>query len=508
MSNKTDHRQVWASYALMAMLAALACLALFYDLSGGSLFNSDDPIYASIARDMYRSGNMLDLTYQGQLIFEKPPFLFWCISLFYSILGVNDLSARLPDVLSALGVLGAVFLLARRDNQSGPLRRALPGLFAAAFLLSSFLFYFNARRVMTDMPFLLFVLLFFYFLSSARTAVNLSLAGLFGGLSMLTKGTAFAVPLFAAAIWVFASGAWRQWRFKDWLWFLGPLAVVGGSWHLYEVGVHGGEFLGTYLGYHAVSRLSSSLVGDTGPGYYVSLMLDLEGPVYTLLVASGVTLAFLSAALEKRKTDLLLAIFLALYLVLIVLMKTRLDHYILPVLVVAAIYVGRGLCLAADAVVGWSGKPWLRLVTVGVGAWAIFWMFQQHNHQAMVSADFSPATRELASGIAEYEGPLVVFNVYNPTIGWYADKPVQVWSLNPVQCEVLSSIDMLRRADFVWCPTPLEIGPRLREIRPALLTTDQNQAALLSYLPGGFQGVYRERRAYNEVALIPIVENP
>ena len=55
----------------------LAYLAYFYDLSATGLLGPDEPRYASIAREMARSGDWITPRLWGAPWFEKPALLYW-----------------------------------------------------------------------------------------------------------------------------------------------------------------------------------------------------------------------------------------------------------------------------------------------------------------------------------------------------------------------------------------------------------------------------------------------
>ena len=109
-----------------------------------------DPVesnYALTALEMVRSGDWLSPQIYGTYWYDKPIFLYWLLSLSYSLLGTTDLAARLPAVLfgTASCTLAAWFAL----RQTG--RRTTAILFAA-MTVTSLIFWFVSRSVITDQP--------------------------------------------------------------------------------------------------------------------------------------------------------------------------------------------------------------------------------------------------------------------------------------------------------------------------------------------------------------------
>lgn len=494
-----DNNQLWPVRAIPVVLAGLAAVLLCHNLDTGSLLNSDDPIYAGIARDAYRSGEFLDFSYQGSLVFEKPPLYFWMLSGAYSLLGVNDLAARLPAAVCSLGLLGLLFFLVRGKGEGLKFGGLLGGTATVLFLLASGQFYFNSRRVMTDLPFWLFVFLFLLLFARDKTTRGRILAGLALGLAVMVKGPAVAVPVAAAFLYFVFSGDVRRWRLREWLSFVLPPVLVAGWWHGYQIAVHGTDFLGTYLGYHAVARITSSLVTETGPLFYVERLFDLEGPILGGIVLFGIVLAPLRAVRSRDPAEMLLTIFLALYIPLIVLMKTRLEHYLLPVVIVSITMLGRTIAALGERLKdGWPQAAAAAVVSILAVS-----MFLGNNAFHLASSDYSHSTRELATAAGKVDRPLVTFNVYAPAAGWYADRKVQTWSTDERLCGHLESIDMLRRSGSVWCTDGAEVVRALSANGLVVLCRRASFPELEGYVKRGGTGSLERKESGNMVGLFP-----
>jgi 4-amino-4-deoxy-L-arabinose transferase-like glycosyltransferase len=96
------------------LLAAFTLVFFSLNLGGYDLWPADEPRYAQVAQEMLDSGNWLSPTVNGESYLEKPPLLFWSQALLSLPLGhVNEWTARLPSVLSAVAVVLLTYLLAR-----------------------------------------------------------------------------------------------------------------------------------------------------------------------------------------------------------------------------------------------------------------------------------------------------------------------------------------------------------------------------------------------------------
>lgn len=516
-------RPSFPGWLIPAAFGCVAAVALLFNLGGGSLVNSDDPIYASIAREAITSGEYLDFTYQGGRLFEKPPVLFWGIATGYATFGIGDLAARLPAALAGICLLLLVYwvvlsaAVGTEQNRQNRWREHLPGnpadhigaLFAGLLLLSSDLFYFNARRVMTDIPFLLFTLGCFACLAAVaggiqrgRTKLVLAAAaGTLAGLAVMTKSMAFGPPAAAIVLWFVITRQYRSWGKGEIAAFCVSGLVVAGWWHGYQVMRHGEEFLGAYLGYHVAARMTSALTGQTGPGFYLELLLEREGWLCTLLYGTGLLCGPVMAWRTRRPLDVLLAVFGLLYGGLIVVMQTRLPHYVLPLLVVGTFFVGRlaGLLMAR------ATNKALQLAVILVLVLGSGILFSVHNGYHLMSGEYSEGHKLLAPQLARQEAATVAFNDYNVATGWYADREVHLWSTDEKLCQVMAGTDMLVRTNYFWCPgTSRAIVERLRLERPLLVTRrGQEEAVQLLLLDSGLQSHYALHRAGNMTAFFP-----
>src|SRR5262245_62003052 len=91
------------------------CAGVFYavGIGNGSQLNSDDVLYAQMAREMLHSGNLFDNSWLGVVHFEKPPLLLWCLALSGWLFGFGEVALRLPITLWSVAGLAALYLLAR-----------------------------------------------------------------------------------------------------------------------------------------------------------------------------------------------------------------------------------------------------------------------------------------------------------------------------------------------------------------------------------------------------------
>jgi 4-amino-4-deoxy-L-arabinose transferase-like glycosyltransferase len=78
-------------------------------VSPPSLMDDVDAVQAQIARNMLSSGDWVTARLDGVVYLEKAPLIYWLIAISFKIFGAYDWAARIPVVLSALGLAWVTF---------------------------------------------------------------------------------------------------------------------------------------------------------------------------------------------------------------------------------------------------------------------------------------------------------------------------------------------------------------------------------------------------------------
>lgn len=88
----------------LGLLVFLAVLALSLPQAALlPLFDRDEPRFAEASREMRQSGNFIVPTFNHAPRYAKPPLIYWCQALAYTLFGENAFSARLPSLLATAG---------------------------------------------------------------------------------------------------------------------------------------------------------------------------------------------------------------------------------------------------------------------------------------------------------------------------------------------------------------------------------------------------------------------
>ena len=313
------------------------------------LLDRDEPRFAEASREMLQSGNYVVPTFNGAPRYAKPPLIYWCQTLSFSIFGENALAARLPSLLA---VAGTALLLFYWGNRLGSAQAGLIAGLAYAFCLQTM----QQGRVATADA----LLIFFTTLAGLagwrllalgqkpETTRSWNLWGLilaiaFGG-GFLAKGPEAFLPFVPLLICGRRMGLRALAAFAAIL-ALGLLLVA--AWAIPAYLETGGAYWREGLGHDVGDRMVTGFQGHGAStvGWYLLLL-----PLYLLLfwlsaLPWSPLLVFyrrqLFAFRDSDWTDRYLLWNAGLIFAVFSLMVTKLPHYTLPAFPFLALFFGR-----------------------------------------------------------------------------------------------------------------------------------------------------------------------
>jgi 4-amino-4-deoxy-L-arabinose transferase-like glycosyltransferase len=327
------------------LLALLVASALLFSAAPGlSLLSMDDAFYARIAIEAERSGRFFTMTWAEQPNFQKPPLQSWLVGRFFAVFGEHDLSARLPSILMALGVLAMTYRIGALTV--GP-AAALTGV--AGLALSPY-FCDHARRVMQEIPSAFWTALaMLIFLESRRRPRLMLLFALPLGAAILTKSLLGLVPLLVVLTSAIAVPVLRGTLRNPWTWagILGGLALAA-IWTIEQ----GWQFGSAALREHYLREVGPRAVTSADPlrfllGYPVELM-DSFQPV-ALPAGLGAFVLWRNRA-ARGETGLALVIWAFVPMLALNVLSGRAPRYIFPLFPSLALCAGFWLAHVAPAV--------------------------------------------------------------------------------------------------------------------------------------------------------------
>jgi 4-amino-4-deoxy-L-arabinose transferase-like glycosyltransferase len=331
---------VLSKAARYAFVILALYLLFFFALGNVGLLGPDEPRYASIGREMARSGDWVTPRLWGQAWFEKPALLYWMTGLAFRLGIGEDLAPRLPVALASVAFLIFYYLTLRR------LFGSTAAFFAAAILGTSAGWLALSEIGVTDLPmsaaFAAAMLLGLEWMNKGGE-LKLVAAGALLGLAVLAKGL---VPLVLVLplLWM----ARRRWR--GWLrpWPILAFVAVAFPWYVLCTMRNGAAFLQEFFWRHHFERFTSgSLMHQQPVWYYIPILLAGFYP-WTPLLA----LLFRRKFYADSSRRFLLA-WLLFGFVFFSASTNKLPGYLLPLFPAAAALLGVGLAE------GRKGGKWL-----------------------------------------------------------------------------------------------------------------------------------------------------
>lgn len=214
MLNTTKNRILFL--VLLVFVLVTYFVGLFVDVAG------DAGKYAAIAKNIFRTGDFINLSIHGEPYLQKPPFLFWLSSVGYYFFEPSNFSYKLLPVLYSFFGVFCVYKLANSlfDKRVGQI--------AALLLVVSEFYFLYSVDVHTDLVFssnVTFALWQLYEYLKTKKAYNFILSFFAVGLAVLSKGIIGAsVPAFALAVYLLAQKEYKE--FVNPKWILGILIVA------------------------------------------------------------------------------------------------------------------------------------------------------------------------------------------------------------------------------------------------------------------------------------------
>ena len=419
-----------------ALVGVLALAYLAVGVGGGSHFDSDDTLYAQMAREMVQSGDWVDNRWSDTVLFEKPPLYLWSLAVVGSAFGWDEWAMRLPNTLFAVAALLGLFVLGRGLDLP---RR--PVLLAVGLMAGSFLFLLMARRLMTDIPLVACLVWAAAALAHGRTR----LFGVACGLAVLAKGPAAAPLVLALVIFGLVD---RGLTLRSLAIAAGIGLAVAAPWHILVTARHGGEFWSGYVGYHVGARATSSVV----PGRTLVQMLEVA-LLERVLLAMG--LAGLGLALArglKARCDRLAVLWLAFTWIPVLVSTTRLPHYLLPMVPALALLAVRPI----------PTQWWEHRLAGLVGPAVVLLAFAAHPSKLAfwLDPDFGPTEQLLGEEIADAAGDDDLVATYNGTTAaltfYSGGRRIVMYTDDPRFHEVMDGVLMVRRAGVLHALSPTE----------------------------------------------------
>ena len=386
-------------------IAAAASVIFFVNLGRPALFDMDEALYASTAREMLTRGDWIVPYFNGQMSAIKPPLSFWGMMAGFELFGPGhwEWGARFLSALFGVATALCAFHLGRI------LCNARVGFWTGLITASTIVFTISARAATVDSALTLLTTAAFLLFVLARkngsgvgiqgsgeiTSLNLPYAILMYasiGAAVLTKGpVGMVLPLGGMGLYLMVSDGWRNalrsvWRMRPVTAIVVMAAVVlpwhvavwvrtDGAWvreFLLEANLHSFRQPCFSHGNTNSFGLDGLLAALVAASYYLYHIPAVLFGFFPWSVFLGPTLVDTVQRIRRRDQwrdpCLLAACWIGVWFVFWSLCKTKLPHYMLPaypaLALLTACYIDRWLTAQKSS--GWLRSAWISVILTGI----------------------------------------------------------------------------------------------------------------------------------------------
>lgn len=220
------------------LLLSLTLPLFFYKLGQSSLVSFDEAWYGGVAKNIIKTGDPINLTWNGNPYIDHPPSGFWLIALSIKILGESEFAVRLPSAFLGFLSLIVIYFLGKE------LFSRTVGFTSSMALSSSFWFLFRARSGNLDVPLTFFFLLTLLLAQKSSQNKKFLLPWSISLIFLLLTKTLVPLTIIPSLIIIF----WKaKLKIKDFLWPVFLVTGIVGGWFVINI-IKNINFINHYLG--------------------------------------------------------------------------------------------------------------------------------------------------------------------------------------------------------------------------------------------------------------------
>lgn len=248
--------------------------------------------YAQVSREIFDSGDWINLSIAGDAYDQKPPLLFWIGAFAYKLFGVSQFSYKIAVIVASFAGIFGTYKLGEL------LYSKKTGLLAALFLSTSLGYLHFHNDIHTDTLLADLVILAIWQLAlffERKRNINFILGLIFTGLAMLTKGpVGLAIPAFAIGSHLLFRKKFNEIFHLRWLIAIPIVGIIilPALWGLFDqFGLEGIKF---YFWTNNAGRITGSYQGSSN---------DFLFPIHTsaYLLAPWTIFAFTGFVMQIRE---------------------------------------------------------------------------------------------------------------------------------------------------------------------------------------------------------------
>ncbi|MDQ3815452.1 MAG: glycosyltransferase family 39 protein, partial [Armatimonadota bacterium] len=338
------------------LLGIVLWFGCFYGLGAAGIFDRDEGLYATAARQMVESGDWIVPRIGPEVRFAKPPLIYWLQAPSILLFGPTPFAMRLPSGLAAALTALLLWWWAKRRGVE-----RIGRLAAMIYVLCPLTMALVRQAIIDSLLTLCFTMTVIGWIEGYRGNRRGYLVMAIGmALATLAKSVmGLALPIAAFVLWLLLRRDGGEWRRVPWLPAIGLYLLIALPWHLVMWRVTGDAFIQEYFLSNQAQRFMGQKWGHVQPfWFYIPVLLVGMFPW-----SAFVPLAWwqnLQHLRQRERTDLSCAWAMwASWAVVIIgffsLSKSKLPHYALPALPALALLAATRL----DAL--WQTRGGLRI---------------------------------------------------------------------------------------------------------------------------------------------------
>ncbi|MBW1855328.1 MAG: glycosyltransferase family 39 protein [Deltaproteobacteria bacterium] len=324
-------------WVFVLILCAVSGFFIFYQLGARNFCDiRKESRRAEIAREMVDGGDWLIPHLNNQVILTKPPLYYWSVALASGKTGVTELTSRIPSAISGIGTILFTFLIGSLFFNPST------GFFAGLILLTTNLFYLQARYAELDTMLTFFTTgAIYYFIRGYQKPEKLTSSSilffLFLGLGTMTKGPfAFTVPLIPITLWLLRNKELHLLKSKKFLISIIVFFAVLLPWCL-AISFKRPQFVSVVL-VETLAKYATGYAHARPFFYYFEKFWKLFFP-WSLLLPFSCLLILTNPLKEKRKELVFLLLWFLANFLFFSISKSKRGFYLLPLTPCVALLV-------------------------------------------------------------------------------------------------------------------------------------------------------------------------
>lgn len=476
-----------SKFAAPAVLALLGAVIILVNLGKIHLFPWDEAIYAQIAKNMYLSGNYLDMTWlrDNSIWLEKPPLYMWSSAFWMHLIGINEWAPRLTSALLGFGTVLLTYLFGTK------LFGKYVGFLSGLVILTTVDFVKFSRQGMTDVSVTFFITLalYFYYIGRKGKYYHWVLSGTAIGLAVMTKGVVGFLPFVIIGLYETIMLLTKDSKFsltilKNYALIIGTSLLVFMPWHIIMYLRYGQKFIDIYIDYHILQRATTAIEDKGKPFYWYFVVLKVSMRLWFIALLGAFPFSLYKILSEKSKKLLFLVLWSLVIFIFFSSATSKLVWYIMPIYpalsIIVAYFISSFVSLISARLPKYSLQIRSSAMFLVTFVALIYFTIIRGMY---IFSDLTGAQatllqrKDVAFGVTHH---IYADTIELPLVLYYTDGPLSIVDLTHLKLAIKEGVKTNDQVVFI---TKEGRFGELLEIYPSLLIESAHNEWVLGYLP-------------------------